>query len=233
MLITIHLAPTAINLISYGFMLKAYMRYIHNREYPKNISPAVLDLHKKARLRNLAIFSIIGAPLGLALLKTTAIPLREMFSITSPPLSFNKPLLDDSSNTQNNGLFLLLSKISQFTPKWLSYSIKLILIVLLVLKLIGLNLLNIYSNLIYLEIFSYITCTLAIIFQCVNLFFLNKFSNKEYKVSSILPDFIIKWLNEFKDLSINPESMNAFKSTCYIQICIYIFIIVLTRLILS
>ena len=126
-----------------------------------------------------------------------------------------------------------MSKISQFTPKWLSYSIKLILIVLLVLKLIGLNLLNIYSNLIYLEIFSYITCTLAIIFQCVNLFFLNKFSNKEYKVSSILPDFIIKWLNEFKDLSINPESMNAFKSTCYIQICIYIFIIVLTRLILS
>ena len=76
-----------------------------------------------------------------------------------------------------------------------------------------------------------ITSSLVIIYQLVNLYLIHKFSKKDTIIPEILPEFVINWLKEFEILKTSKISVKEFKNMCYIQICIYLAIIVLILLI--
>ena len=55
--VTVHGVPVAVNAISYGLLLKSYMKYVHNKPLP--IGKRLFDLEKERALRNrhLALFA--------------------------------------------------------------------------------------------------------------------------------------------------------------------------------
>lgn len=81
--LTIHAAPLAMNLLSYTFFIKGYMKYVHNRPY--DFGPYAASLPKQQRQRNirLAIFSLVGAPLTLCFIKaSSALSIRNIFDLS-------------------------------------------------------------------------------------------------------------------------------------------------------
>ena len=101
--------------------------------------------------------------------------------------------------------------------------------ILLIIKFLGFNYIDIFISTYYLKFIIYIIGISAINFQILNLYLLNKFSSKEVTIPSILPDFIINWLNEFKMICESKESINEFKKLYYIEILVYIIILVIVK----
>ncbi len=161
--------------------------------------------------------------------------MKDMVSITLPLSSSTDTQSESiSSNILNSksGLFILLSNINKKIPYWIKILFRLVFLSILVLKLLGFtNILDIYNNLIYLKLFTYTSCSLVILYQLLNIFLLYKFSNKNVKIPEILPEFLINWLKEFEFICQDPISIKEFKNTCYREIFIYIFIIILITLI--
>ena len=56
------------------------------------------------------------------------------------------------------------------------------------------------------------------------------FSTRTVKISQVLPDFLINWLKEIEILSSTPASLREFKKGCYIEISIYLVIIIFITL---
>jgi hypothetical protein len=215
--ITIHAVPLTINFISFSILLKGYMKLVHNRPYDKSLNTAQLGLQQAIRRRNLALFSLFGAPLILYGLRSSSIGLKNMVDIN---------LESDINKTNNSGLFLLLSKINNKIPNGVKLFFKLLFFTILVLKLLGYSFIYL-NNIYFLKNFLYFTSFLMIIYQFFNLYLLHKFSIKNVKISKILPDFIINWLKEFEIICSSKSSVKEFKKTCYIEILIYIIIMVI------
>ena len=85
---------------------------------------------------------------------------------------------------------------------------------------------------------TYITCIycivaslLLVIYYLVKLYLIHKFSTTNVKISEVFPDFFIKWLKEFEVLSSNKISIKEFKKENYINISIYVVIIIIITLI--
>jgi hypothetical protein len=228
---TIHAAPMIINVVGYGLIMKGYMNTVHNRPFPTGLSSEQLVIQRKLRNRNLAIFSFLGAPLILICLRKTSLGLKDLTSIEVNSINNN---LSAEKNIQTSGLLLLLSKLNKKMPNWLKYMLNIILISMILLNLIGFNsLIEFLNNIFYLKIFAYFLCSLVILYQLLNLYFLHKFIiNKNINISPVLPEFLINWLNDLKLLSLNNESYHYFKNSSYIQIIIYLLIIVLVSIIL-
>ena len=247
---TIHTVPAlhAVNFISFSLILKSYMKYVHNRPYDTNLNAMQRQVQQKIRNRNLAIFVFLGAPTILYCLRQSSISIKNVGSINFPLSESSSLALQSSgyspsvrSDTQINNnnssniinSILLLSNINKKIPNWVKLLFKLLLFSILVLKLLGFNsILDVFNNLYYIKIFSYISGSLAIIYQLFNLYLLYKFSNKNINISEILPNFIINWLKEFEVICSSKESINEFKNICYIQILIYILILILITLLL-
>ena len=85
----------------------------------------------------------------------------------------------------------------------------------------------------YLRLYIYTISSLSITFQLLNLYFLHKFSNSngQSKISEVLPNFIIKWLKGIEIMSSTKEGIHSLKEECYIQISLYIVIIIFVTLI--
>ena len=98
---TVHGVPTVVNTIGYGLVLKSYIRYVHNRPMDVGLSPSLLEHKRVIRNRQLALFCIIGAPLTMFLLRSSAIPLTNMFS-----LSIGGESHLEKNNLNNSSLFL-------------------------------------------------------------------------------------------------------------------------------
>ncbi len=129
-------------------------------------------------------------------------------------------------------LFLLLSNINNKIPDWLKIIFRLLFLSILIIKLLGFNVLDIISNNYYLKMYCYISCSLVILYQILNILLLYLFSKNNIKIPEILPDFIINWLKEFEIMSSSKASIKEFKTTCYIEILLYVTIIILITLIL-
>ena len=228
--LTVQVVPLCINLVGYGLIMRSYVKHDYKREFDKNLSFEVLQAQKAARNKNLAIFALICAPITLGLIKLTSTPLSEILSLELPIQYTNQNLME---NPQNKGIFLLISKIKNYIPEWLKIFLYLIFISLLTLKFLGFNFLDVLFNIYYLKIFSYFSSTLAIFYQLTNLYLLNKLAYKGLNISNILPQFIIDWLKELEVLSSSKESIIEFKTHCYINISLYLVIIISTRLILG
>lgn len=126
--LTIHVVPAVVNVFSYGLILRTYMKLIYNRPYPTNIPSTELAAHKLLRNHNLAVFSLIGVPAIIMILRKSSLGLKDMVSIDISSGSSNAPNeLEESENkiyksAQRSGLFLILSNlnktINQILPNW-------------------------------------------------------------------------------------------------------------------
>uniref|UniRef100_UPI0030DE56CE hypothetical protein n=1 Tax=Squamanita imbachii TaxID=2976389 RepID=UPI0030DE56CE len=223
------------NFIGFNLLLRSYMKYVYNRPYEPNIDIIQKRKQDFIRNRNLGVFLFLGAPLTLFNLNKSAISYKEMGSINFfIPNSTELETTNNSSNiiNKNSSLFLILSNLKKKIPNWVKLFFKLNFLTLLVLKLLGFNsLLDVLININYLKIFTYISCSLAIIYQIFNLYLLHIFSLKSIKISEVLPEFLINWLKEFEELSTSKETIKEFKKTCYIEIIIYILIIIILTII--
>ena len=72
------------NLISYGYILRSYLKLVNNRKFHKNLSPEALKILQKARNRNLVILAIVGAPLTLAILRKISGTISKTLSVDIP-----------------------------------------------------------------------------------------------------------------------------------------------------
>ena len=68
------------------------------------------------------------------------------------------------------------------------------------------------------------------IYQLSNLYFMNKFINKNIKISEVLPNFLIDWLNDIEVISTSKEGIKEFKKDIYINIAIYIVMFIIFTL---
>ena len=130
-----------------------------------------------------------------------------------------------------SGIFLFMSKINKKIPNWIKILFRLIILTVLVLKLLGFtSILGFFNNFLYLKLFIFISCSLGILYQLINIFFIYKFTNKNTKIPEILPDFIINWLKEFEIICQTPESIKDFKNMYYKEILVYISIMIFIAL---
>ena len=117
---TVNVAPLVLNLASYSFMLKGYIKFVHNRPFDPNLDSAAKANHRILRNRHLALFSLLGAPLTLYLIKTrTSLGLKNMVNFHfEVPSGAN--IEDGNTNTNlisNSSFLLLISKINNKIPK--------------------------------------------------------------------------------------------------------------------
>ena len=188
--LTVNTLPLIVNSIGYGLVLRSYYKYVYNIPYRNGLTEQERTLEDLTRNRRLGIFAIVGALLVVYFL-STSIRLKDMGSVQFP-------LGSSTENSTNNGLFLFLSSKIKKIPNWLKLIFSLLLVIILVLKLLGLSSLDVLNNPYYIKIFSYISCSLAIFYELLNLYLLHKFTNKNIKISEVLPEFIINWLQEFE-----------------------------------
>ena len=127
----------------------------------------------------------------------------------------------------NSGFFMMLTNLNKKIPHWVKLFFKLLFLFIVIVKLLGFkSIFDVFFNLYYFKMYGYISCSLVIIYQLLNLYFLHKFNNKSFKISDILPEFLISWLKEFEEICNSREAIKEFKNMCYIQIGIYLTIII-------
>lgn len=227
--VTVHAVPLAINLISFTFILKSYMKYVHNRPFPSHYNPIQIESERLIRRRQLGIFTILGAPLALLVIKNSGPFIKDVINID---LIGGSP--DNNKNINNNmisnsGFLLVLSKISNKIPNWVKLSFKILFFIILVLKLLGYSLItDVINDVSFLSKFVYVYASVVITYQLLSLYLIHKFSTKNVKISEVLPDFMINWLKEFEVMASTKEGIKGFKKNCYIEISIYLTIVIVT-----
>ncbi len=239
--LSLKILPASTALIGYGFVLKNYVKYVHNRPYP-DLSPRNLLHHQRIRNRQLMLFAVLGAPIVIGALRYTSVYFKNMISINvlpsdhyTSPSQRGERLLPDSNNSNNlsnSYLWLLLSKLNNKLPNWLKSVFKLLLIGIFIIKLLGYKtILTILDNRFYFKLAGIIICLLIIIYDLLNIYLLYKFSKKDMKISEFLPKFIQKKLKMFEDISSVNEDIKIFKDMYYRNIFVY-FLIILVLIIL-
>lgn len=236
--LTIHALPVAVNLISFSTVLRSYMKHVHNRPFDHSIGAPSIQLQKSKRLRELGIFTLLGLPISLIALRFSGIGLKNMIdiSITGGAQIEENPINSVGTlatpSMSNFGLFLLLSKINNKIPSWIKLALKILFTILTILKLLGYSIISdVLMDNNFLVKLVYIYCTLVIIYQLLNLYLVYKFSTKKVQISEILPDFLIKWLQEFELIARDKIFIKEVKKDIYIHISIYILTMVLITLI--
>ena len=129
-------------------------------------------------------------------------------------------------------MLLIIRKINRKIPRTVKLVFKLFCFILLILKLLGYNnLIDTFNDLSFLKNFVYISSSLVIFYNFLNLYLLHKFSTTNVKISEVLPDFAINLLKEIEVFSSNKISIKEFKKENYINISIYVIIIIIITII--
>jgi hypothetical protein len=235
---TVHAAPVALNVISYGLVLKTYLKVVHNRPTPEGLNITELKKLNISKHNRLLLFSTIWAPLIVVGIRT--------FSPSFIKNAVDVELLPSSSSgnqsvdTNKTGLILILSKIREAyiknIPEYLRIQIKwlfrILAAILIILNLVGFRgVWSILSNTYYLKLYFLIGSSLAICYELLNLYLLYRFIKKNMIISSVLPDYLINMLKEIENISQDIESIKYFKKSCYTHILLYLFAIIITSLI--
>lgn len=158
--ITINVVPFCANLVGYGIILRGYLKLVHNRPLNPNLSNLQGNLELKNRNRNLALFALMGAPITLVLLKAVSPTLKDIVTISWPV--GNDSQLEKINNSLIPG-FTVFNYLNKKIPYWVKLLFRLLLLSLLVLKLLGINILDFISSIYYLRIYCYVSCTFIII----------------------------------------------------------------------
>ena len=194
--ITINPALLLFNVISYGLIIKTYVKTVHNQPYPSNLSGDILNAHKILRMHNFAMFSLLGAPVICVLIKQIlGNSFKNMFTIES----LGEAGVDASMPTvsaEHSAIFLILSKINKKIPNWLKRVFSIIILSIIFLIILGFsnvgvayaipflnNILasgcwdGVRSAGLHIKIFLILLYILIIIYQSLNIFFLNRFKD--------------------------------------------------------
>ena len=132
----------------------------------------------------------------------------------------------------NNTLLLFLSNLNKKIPSWIKILFRFLFLTILVLKLLGYSLLSVFLiNTYIFKIVYYISCSLVIYYHLLSLYLLHKFSTKNIKISAVFPEFVINWLKGIELMSSSTPGIKEFKTNCYMEITVYIIILIVTVLI--
>ena len=123
---TVHLAPTALGLISYGFVLKAYLNSVHNRAVPQGLKGRDLINFNKAKHNRLLIFSTITiwAPLIVVGIRTLS---PGIFKNAVDIEILTSASTSDSSGINKSGLMLVLRKMRDTYIKYIPENLRVII----------------------------------------------------------------------------------------------------------
>lgn len=84
--------------------MRSYLKLVHNKPFPANLPSDQLEIQRKLKNQNLAIFGFMGvAPLMLICLRGTALGFKDMASIGITPNNTNNSLV--TNNLNNSSLF--------------------------------------------------------------------------------------------------------------------------------
>ena len=233
---TVHAIPACFQLLGYGFALKNYVKYIHNRPMPAHYNEIEKKKELLLRNRRLLFFALFGAPVMLASLKWVSPSLKDVatVSVSTSSTTISSPLSGDEVNNKINSLlpgFTVFSYLNKKIPSWVKLVIKLFLVFLLVIKLLGISFLEFYNSWLYLRMYCYFVSTLIIMYELLNLYLMHKFHTQTIKIPQVLPDFLRNWLKEFEAVSSRVEYIKEFKKGCYIEIGMYLSLIIIVTLI--
>ena len=148
------------------------------------------------------------------------------YNIDSLSFSSNNPDISHSFNF----LLLFLNKINKIIPDWIKLAFKIWIFTILVIKLLGFSVLEVYFNKEYFRVYCYITCSLIIFYQLFNLYLLHIFTTREVKIPEILPDFILNRLKgNFVGLNTDKDKewIRYLKNMYYTEILIYTVLLIL------
>jgi hypothetical protein len=224
-------------------MLKTYIRYVHNRPFEAGLSPKQLEYRRLFRNRQLALFCFLGAPATLLVLKQSAIPMKEMFNqiltLGGGSQVENGGSQVENTNSKfipsNSTLFFILSNLNKKIPNSIKIIFKMLILIIFLLKLWGFSLLPLFFlNFAYiLKIVYYTVCPLIIGYHLFNLYLLHKFNTKkiDLKKCEILPEFVLNWLKGIELMSSSAPGIKELKTDSYIEITIYLIILILIILI--
>ena len=225
--LTVHGAPVVANLVGYGLIIKSYMKYVHNRPMDVGITSQAFETQKILRNRQLGLFCIIGAPLAMLLLRSTAIPIKDMFTLT---IGGESQVANSNSNSINSIIFL--SYLNKKIPNWLKIFFKILFVTILVLKLLGFSFLSVFSiNIYYIKVAYYIICSLIIFYHLLCLYLLHKIVNKNLKILEVLPEFVKKWIKWIEMLTTTKADRKEFKTNSYMEITVYLLLMIITIII--
>ena len=229
--LTVHAAPTVVSAVSYGLLLKNYLKYVHNRPFEAGLSKSELDIQKIGRKRQLGFFCVLGAPLVMLLIRSTSISFKDMLTLT---IGGDSQAANNSSNTVNSIIFF--SYLNKKIPNWLKISFQILIVTLIVLKLLGFSLgsafLSVLSiNVYYIKVAYYSIFSLRICYNLLNLYLLHKFSNKSIKILEVLPEFLIKRLKEIETMSKTKAGIKEFKTSFYLDISVFLILMSITIII--
>lgn len=216
--VSISAIPAAVSFVSYSFMVKTYIKHVHNRPYDLNMNNAERSLERISRRRQLAFFTLIGAPTTLIILNLVAGSYKDIISI--------KFLSGRSVNENKIGFFLLLSNLNKKIPEILTI-IKMLIFIILVLKILGIGIIEFLTTWYYLKIYFWIGCSTAILLESTDLILLHLFLYKKITISEVLPDFLINKLKYIENTSLNKMRVKGFKEGCYIQLSIYTVLLIM------
>ena len=121
---TVHFAPTALGLISYGFVLKAYLNSVHNKAVPQGLKGRDLINFNKAKHNRLLIFSTIWAPLIVVGIRTLS-PGNFKNAVDIEILTSDST--SDSSGINKSGLMLVLGKMRDTYIKYIPENLRVII----------------------------------------------------------------------------------------------------------
>lgn len=117
-------------------------------------------------------------------------------------------------------------------PDGLKFGFKFGFVLILVLKLLGFSLYtDFYLNHYNWKLLVMTLCVLWILFLLLHIYLIHKFAQKDRQIPQILPEFLIQWLSEFKEIAATPQSIKSFKNMYYREIVLYICILIFVILV--
>lgn len=151
-------------------------------------------------------------------------------------------------NSSSSGLFLIFSKLIDKIPNWLKWLFRVLLLGVLLLNVfsfIGGSALPILGSILlffklYTKILLISLCLLVIIYLLLTMFILYWIKDKRvnHKQDLVLsfgkytPNFIVDLVWNIKLISLTKESIAEFKTGCYIQLLLYLLIIIVITFII-
>lgn len=175
------------------------------------------------RRNSLLLFAFAIAPLTLYFYNTNKYSLCHIADIN---INYNE-IKDNTSNiVSNSSLFLMISAIKKYIPKWIVTVFYVIIILLVILKLFGYSFIDIFIDMNLLYKISFVSLTICLSYHFLTLYLLHKFSSKEISIPKVLPHFIIEWLEHVKYAASNEVDLKEVRKTCYIDISIYLVLLI-------
>ena len=115
-------------------------------------------------------------------------------------------------------------------PDWLRFIFILFVLINIVLKLLGYNIIDIFIDYYLLKNFVCVYCLIIINYHLLSIYLIHKFYSKKIIIPEVLPNFIINWLKEFEIMSDTKEAVKIFSINSYIEISIYFTILLIVYL---